>query len=62
MGVTRSATTLARVLGPAWAGLLFSVLGKDWPYFGGAAVMASVVVGCFRAIPQLEHPKPPPAA
>ncbi|PPR75738.1 MAG: Tetracycline resistance protein, class C [Alphaproteobacteria bacterium MarineAlpha3_Bin4] len=62
MGVTRSATTLARVLGPAWAGLLFSVLGKDWPYFGGAAVMAIVVVVCFRAIPQLEHPKPPPAA
>jgi len=62
MGVTRSATTLARVLGPAWAGLLFSVLGKDWPYFGGAAVMAIVVVVCFRAIPQLEHPKQPPTA
>jgi len=44
MGVTRSATTLARVLGPAWAGALFWVLGKDWPYFLGALVMVGVLV------------------
>lgn len=44
LGVTRAATTLARVLGPAWAGLLFSVLGKDWPYFGGAAIMVAVAL------------------
>ncbi|NQW01413.1 MAG: MFS transporter [Rhodospirillales bacterium] len=43
MGVTRSATTLARVAGPAWAGLLFSTFGMNWPYFGGACVMAVVV-------------------
>ena len=50
MGVTRSATTLARVLGPAWAGMLFAVLGRDWPYFGGAMVMALVVVLGLRAL------------
>lgn len=44
LGVTRSASTLARVAGPAWAGLLFSLLGRDWPYFGGALVMIFVVV------------------
>ena len=43
MGVTRSASTMARFIGPAWAGLLFGVLGKDWPYFGGALVMLVVV-------------------
>ncbi|HEC14638.1 MAG TPA: MFS transporter [Rhodospirillales bacterium] len=43
MGVTRSATTLSRVLGPTWAGMLFSFLGKDWPYFGGALIMAAVI-------------------
>ncbi len=43
MGVTRSAATMARFLGPAWAGLLFETLGRDWPYFGGALVMAVVV-------------------
>lgn len=43
MGVTRSATTLARVVGPAWAGFLFSWLGKDWPYVAGALVMVVVV-------------------
>lgn len=54
MGVTRSATTLARVAGPAWAGLLFSVLGMDWPYFGGACVMALVVVLVLKALPALK--------
>ncbi len=44
LGMTRSASTMARVLGPTWAGLLFSLFGKDWPYFGGAAVMVIVVL------------------
>ena len=44
MGVTRSATTLARVLGPIWAGALFHYLGRDWPYYAGAVVMAIVVI------------------
>ena len=44
MGVTRSASTMARFTGPAWAGLLFGVLGRDWPYFGGALIMVIVVI------------------
>ena len=49
-GVSRSATTLARVVGPVWAGFLFAALGKDWPYFGGAMVMAVVVVLSLRVL------------
>jgi len=44
MGVSRSASTLARVLGPGWAGLLFEFLGRDWPFYAGAAIMVGVVV------------------
>jgi DHA1 family tetracycline resistance protein-like MFS transporter len=44
MGVTRSATTLARVLGPGWAGILFEYLGKDWPFFSGAIIMTGVIL------------------
>jgi MFS transporter, DHA1 family, tetracycline resistance protein len=44
MGVTRSATTLARVAGPIWAGALFHYIGRDWPYYAGAAVMGIVVI------------------
>lgn len=47
-GVSRSATTFARVVGPIWAGFLFATLGKDWPYFGGALVMAAVVILSLR--------------
>lgn len=44
MGITRSATTLARVVGPIWAGALFHYLGRDWPYYAGALVMGVVVL------------------
>ena len=43
LGVTRSVTTMARVIGPAWAGMLFSILGRDWPYISGAAIMIAVL-------------------
>lgn len=50
MGLARSATILARVAGPAWAGLLFSVLGKDWPFIAGAVVMLlAVPLGFYAA-------------
>ncbi|MEG3618450.1 MFS transporter [Magnetovibrio sp. PR-2] len=42
MGVSRSATTMARVLGPAWAGVFFAQLGKEWPYYAGAVMMLLV--------------------
>ena len=59
MGVTRSASTMARFIGPAWAGLLFGVLGRDWPYFGGAAVMVVVVFLSLHALKSLESPESP---
>jgi len=56
MGVSRSATTLARVAGPAIAGVLFSFLGMDWPYYAGAMVMAIVVLLAMRIG---DHPATP---
>jgi len=57
LGVTRSASTLARVAGPAWAGMLFSALGKDWPYFGGAFFMVVVVVLAWLVRPHIKDSK-----
>jgi len=56
MGVGRSATTLARVIGPAWAGSIFLLAGLDWPYFGGAAVMVLVVILGIRGLKNLRTP------
>ena len=42
LGLTRSAATLARILGPAFAGVLFSFAGMHAPYFFGAAMMLAV--------------------
>ena len=44
LGVARSVTTLARVAGPIWAGFLFSMMGRAWPYYAGALVMIVVTV------------------
>jgi DHA1 family tetracycline resistance protein-like MFS transporter len=44
LGVSQSAGSLARVLGPLAAGFLFATLGRNAPYFGGAAVLACVVI------------------
>lgn len=43
MGVTRSVTTLARVAGPGFAGLLFEFVGRDWPFWVGALIMLGVM-------------------
>ena len=55
MGVARSATTLARVGGPVWAGSLFSLIGMDWPYFGGAFIMGLVIILSLIILPSLKN-------
>ena len=50
LGVGRSAATLARVVGPAWAGFLFHYLGRDWPFYAGAVVMVAVFVLGLRVV------------
>jgi DHA1 family tetracycline resistance protein-like MFS transporter len=57
MGVGRSVTTMARVIGPACAGLIFSLLGMDWPYFSGAAIMTVVVIMSLRSLRSIRVPK-----
>ena len=50
MGVARSATTMARVVGPAFAGILFAQLGKEWPYYAGTVLMLVVAVLALRSL------------
>jgi DHA1 family tetracycline resistance protein-like MFS transporter len=48
LGVAQSANSLARVVGPVCAGIAFSGLGRDWPYFLGALVLVAVSVALLR--------------
>jgi MFS transporter, DHA1 family, tetracycline resistance protein len=48
LGVSQSASSLARILGPALAGALFSVGGRNAPYYVGALLMAAVVAMALR--------------
>jgi MFS family permease len=48
MGVAQSTGSLARILGPAFAGLLFGALGRNAPFLAGAVVMAGAVLLALR--------------
>lgn len=50
MGVAQSAGSLARILGPAFAGFLFGDFGRNAPYLAGAAVMAVVFLVALRLL------------
>jgi MFS transporter, DHA1 family, tetracycline resistance protein len=43
LGVSQSAASLARILGPALAGAVFTLWGRNAPYYVGAVLMAAVV-------------------
>jgi DHA1 family tetracycline resistance protein-like MFS transporter len=58
MGVTRSVTTLARILGPVWAGALFHFLGKEWPFIGGALMMTAVILLGLRSVKAIRAGSP----
>lgn len=44
LGISRSASTLARAVGPASAGYIFAFMGKDWPFWVGAIVILAVLM------------------
>jgi MFS transporter, DHA1 family, tetracycline resistance protein len=44
LGVNQSAQSLARILGPALAGIVYTAAGRNAPYYVGAIIMAVVMV------------------
>jgi DHA1 family tetracycline resistance protein-like MFS transporter len=48
MGVAQSASSLARILGPALAGAVFTLWGRNAPFYVGALLMAVVVAMALR--------------
>jgi MFS transporter, DHA1 family, tetracycline resistance protein len=48
MGVSQSAASLARILGPAVAGAVFTLWGRNAPYYLGTVLMAVVVAIALR--------------
>lgn len=51
MGASQSAQAMARIFGPATAGVLFATFGRDTPYLVGAAILIVAFVFAVRAIP-----------
>ncbi len=65
LGVSQSASSLARIVGPFLAGPLFQYAGRDAPYALGALVMAGVVALALRlpraAVPAEAQSEPRPS-
>ena len=61
MGVAQSAGSLARILGPTFAGFLFGWVGRNAPYLAGAVLIA-VVVGLALRLPRRDAPDLAPKA
>ena len=47
-GVAQSCSGLARIAGPIWGGVAFVTLGRDWPFFTSAVVMAAMFALALR--------------
>ena len=43
MGIAQSASSLGRILGPAWAGYAFVSIGVAWPFFSGTAILVPII-------------------
>jgi DHA1 family tetracycline resistance protein-like MFS transporter len=48
LGVNQSAQSLARILGPALAGVVYTAAGRSAPYYVGAIIMVAVVAMAIR--------------
>ena len=48
LGISQSAASLARIAGPAIAGALFGLFGRNAPYVAGAAIMLGVFAAVWR--------------
>ena len=44
LGLSRSISTLARVIGPLISGYIFVYFGKDWPFFVGGIIILIVLI------------------
>jgi DHA1 family tetracycline resistance protein-like MFS transporter len=56
MGASRSAATLARVLGPVLAGVVFAQMGRDMPYYAGMVIM---IIMCLWGLAKLSSWRAP---
>ena len=50
LGVYQSAGSLARVVGPALAGVAFAQIDKSAPFLLGAAILVPVAIGVWRMV------------
>ncbi len=49
LGAAQAVASMGRILGPVCAGFAFTVLGRDWPFLGGALLLIPVIVLAFYA-------------
>ena len=53
LGIAQSASSLGAILGPGLGGLIFSAMGKDFPFFNGALLMLMATILCLSILKQI---------
>ncbi len=53
LGIAQSASSLGAILGPGLGGLIFSSMGKDFPFFNGAFLMLMATILCLSILKQI---------
>lgn len=53
LGIAQSASSLGAILGPGLGGLIFSAMGKDFPFFNGAFLMLIATILCLSIFKQI---------
>lgn len=61
LGAAQSANSLGRILGPAFAGVMFQNLGYQAPYISGAIVLALAFLFALQLRPKLSPDSPTPS-
>jgi predicted MFS family arabinose efflux permease len=55
LGLSQSAASLGRILGPTWGGFAFAAVGVAWPFFSGALMLGPVLVLSFILLKRFER-------
>ena len=55
LGLSQSAASLGRILGPTWGGFAFAAVGIAWPFYSGALMLGPVLVLAFILLKRFER-------
>ena len=57
MGIAQSANSFGRIVGPYWAGVAFTTIGINWPFYSGAVLLLPILIVTIFMIGRIHQAK-----